>query len=144
MKVFQNGPDELHEICGSKKNAESCFHTYNLVCFQVTANSLRASDRFVQPVFLRIFRCIGVFNRGNVCDIYWSAITCTGDSWPRTYSIFLRIWRVFTLFLIWPNFVQKKVRNKRNLKYQKLTKNPLPKLESDHFIYPQFYIDFIL
>ena len=27
--------------------------------------SLRASDRFIQPIFLRIFRRIGTFRRGN-------------------------------------------------------------------------------
>ena len=27
--------------------------------------SLRASDRFIQPIFLRIFRHIGTFRRGN-------------------------------------------------------------------------------
>ena len=49
--------------------------------------SLRATDRFVQPIFLRIFRCIGAIVRGNGCDICWSAVICMGDSWPRTQSI---------------------------------------------------------
>ena len=34
-------------------------------------HSLRASDRFIQPVFLRIFTGIGAFRRGNGCDICW-------------------------------------------------------------------------
>ena len=46
--------------------------------------SLRASDRFIQPIFLRIFRGIGTFRRGNWCDICWSAATSMGDSWKRT------------------------------------------------------------
>ena len=57
-------------------------------------------------------------------------------------SQFPQIWRVFTPFFVWPNFGQKKVLNKRTLKYQELTENPIPKLVSDRYIYPQFYIHF--
>ena len=60
----------------------------------------------------------------------------------HTLSQFTQIWRVFTPCLIWPNLAHNKVPNKRTLKYQKLTKNPIPKLESDRYIYPKFYIDF--
>ena len=75
--------------------------------------------------------------------IYIDQLSAARGIRDHALSQFPHIWRVFTLFLIWPKFVQKKVPNKRNLKYQKLTKNPLPKLGLDHFIYPQFYIDFI-
>ena len=47
---------------------------------------LRASDRFIQPIFLRIFRCIGAFIIGNGCDICWSAVICMGDSWTHASS----------------------------------------------------------
>ena len=56
-----------------------------------------------------------------------------------TLSQFPQIWRVFTLFLIWPNFVQKKVSNKMTLKYKELTKSPIPKLGSECYIYPQLH-----
>ena len=46
-------------------------------------NSLRASDRFTQLIFLRIFSCIGTFGRGNGCDICWSAATGMGHLWKR-------------------------------------------------------------
>lgn len=45
--------------------------------------NLRANDRFVQPIFLIIFRCIGAFIRGNGCNIRWLAVTNMGDSWLR-------------------------------------------------------------
>lgn len=51
-----------------------------------------------------------------------------------------QIWRVFIPFFIWPNFVPKTISNKR--KYQEWTKNQIPKLGSDRYIYAQFYIDF--
>ena len=51
-----------------------------------------------------------------------------------------QIWRVFIPFFIWPNFVPKTISNKR--KYQEWTKNQIPKLVSDRYIYAQFYIDF--
>ena len=54
-------------------------------------------------------------------------------------SQFPQIWRVFTLFLIWPSFVQKKVSNKMTLKYKELTKSPIPKLGSEVYIYPQLH-----
>ena len=57
-------------------------------------------------------------------------------------SHFHQIFRVSTLFVIWPNFAQKNVPNQRTLKYQELTGNSMPKSESDRYIYPQFYIDF--
>ena len=46
--------------------------------------SIRASDRFIQSIFFRIFRFIGAFIRGNGCGISWSTVTCSWDSWPRT------------------------------------------------------------
>ena len=118
MKVFQNGPDELHEICGSKKNAESCFHTYNLVCFQITANSLRASDRFVQPVFLRIFRCIGAFNRGNGCLDVWIHY----QNWSQT-TLFIPNFTLILSRKIYSQFlVQYYLNWRRFQKHKKLTK----------------------
>ena len=51
-----------------------------------------------------------------------------------------QIWRVFTSFFTWQNFVPKTISNKR--KYQERTKNQIPKLGSDRYIYVQFYIDF--
>ena len=99
--------------------------------------SLRATDRFVQPIFLRIFRCIGAIVRGNGCDICWSAVICMGDSWPRAQSISPNL-TIFTRFLIWPNFVQRNVLNK-GLFY---TKKTLTKLTAylPHKIYGQFLV----
>ena len=51
-----------------------------------STNSLRTSYRFIQPIFLRIFRCIGAFIKGNGCDVSWSAVICMGYSWPRAQS----------------------------------------------------------
>ena len=50
-------------------------------------NSRKASDRFIQPIFLRLFRCIGAFIRHNACDITQSAVTCMGDLRPRAQTI---------------------------------------------------------
>ena len=50
-------------------------------------NSRKASDRFIQPIFLRIFRCIGAFIRHNACDITWSAVACMGDLRPHAQTI---------------------------------------------------------
>ena len=52
-----------------------------------SAYSLWAIDRFIQPIFFRIFVRIGTFGRGNECDIGWSAATSIGDLWKRTKSI---------------------------------------------------------
>ena len=49
--------------------------------------SLRSSVRFIQPIFLIIFKCIRAFIRVNGCDVCWSAATCMGDSLPRAWSI---------------------------------------------------------
>ena len=57
-------------------------NVYNVELYILTIYcNLRANDRFVQLIFLRIFRCIGAFIRGNGCDICWSAVICMGDSW---------------------------------------------------------------
>lgn len=53
-----------------------------------------------------------------------------------------QISRVLTPFLKSSNFAQKKVPNKKTLKFLNLTKNPITKLGSDHYIYSQFYIGF--
>ena len=50
--------------------------------------SLRASDRFIQPIFLRIFRSIGPFIRDNGCNICWSAVNCMGNSLQRPLVMF--------------------------------------------------------
>ena len=44
-----------------------CVIVYHLQIngFTYLDNSLRASGRFIQPIFLRIFRRIGTFRRGN-------------------------------------------------------------------------------
>ena len=96
--------------------------------------SLRASDRFVQLIFHRIFRCIEKFIRGNGCDICWSAVTCMGDSWRQSPQVS----RGVTPFLICPNLVQKKVPNKRTLLYPELTKNPIAKRGQTTIFIPIF------
>ena len=52
--------------------------------------------------------------------------------------------RGVTPILICPDLVQKKVPNKKTLLYPELTKNPIPKKGSVHYIYAHFYIDFTL
>ena len=51
-------------------------------------HTIRASDRFLQPIFLRILSCIGAFIRCNECNICWLAVTCMGDSQPPAWSNF--------------------------------------------------------
>ena len=57
-------------------------------------------------------------------------------------SQFSEIWRVLTPFLISQNFAQKKLPNKRTLKFYILTKNPIMKSVSHRYVHLQFYIDF--
>ena len=79
--------------------------------------SLRASGRFIPPIFLGIFRRIGTFRRGNWCDTYVGQLPPVWGIRGNALSQFPQIWRVFTPFLIWPNFTQKKRPNKRTLKF---------------------------
>ena len=126
--VEEGGGNVNHPLYSGKAHFQLCY-------------TLRAGDRFVQPIFLKILSSIGAFIRGNGNNTCWSAVTCMGAMCHMLSQCF-QIWRVFTLFLVWLNFVQKKNPNKMTLKYQELTKNPIPKFGLSHYIYPQFYNDF--
>ena len=57
------------------------------ICINKYHISLRASDRFIQPIFFRNSRWIGRFMRSHGCGIFWSTVTCMVDLWPRSQSI---------------------------------------------------------
>ena len=55
----------LEKLNPQSKNVFICYGSFSLIAMSKMTNSLRASDRFIQPIFLRIFRRIGTFTRGN-------------------------------------------------------------------------------
>ena len=92
--VEEGGGNVNHPLYSGKAHFQLCY-------------TLRAGDRFVQPIFLKILSSIGAFIRGNGNNTCWSAVTCMGAMCHMLSQCF-QIWRVFTLFLVWLNFAQKK------------------------------------
>ena len=62
-----------------------------------TSYSLRASDGFIQPIFLRRFRCLSTCRKSKGCNLHWSAPTCLVEQPCGTWAKSLNLGSIYLI-----------------------------------------------